>query len=69
VKKRDLAVAVLKFAQGEYRSDLGESLDLQNARHNRGSGKMTLKKLLVGGDLLDADYSYTRLELDDLIHQ
>jgi hypothetical protein len=65
----DLGIAVFKFAQGQDRSYLRQSLDLQYAGHHRCARKMAGEKRLVDRDLFDADYTHPRLELDDAVDQ
>ena len=68
-EKRYLVSAILKFAQGEYRSDLSKRLYLQHARHHGHTRKMALKKIFVRCHLFDADDPHTGLELDYAVDQ
>ena len=48
---------------------LREGFDDQDSGHDRVLGKMTLKKMLVDGDILDANSPLADFELDDAIDQ
>lgn len=61
--------AVLLHTQERHRTDLSQGFDDQHAGHNRMVGKMTLKKGVAHGDVLDADCPLAVFDLDDSINE
>ena len=65
----DLGVAVFELTQSEDRPDLCKRFDLEDAGHNGSTGEMSLKEMLVNGDLFDADDANLWFEFYDLVDE
>src|SRR5581483_7592442 len=66
-----LVIDILAFevAHQQHAAHLGHRFNDQHSGHDRMTRKMTLKKLLVDGDVLDPDDPVLPLDLDDAIHE
>jgi hypothetical protein len=67
-EERDLAPVFLQRKHGDS-TDLGQRFDDQHARHYRVVRKMTLKKRITHGHILDANAAFASFELFDPIYQ
>src|SRR5947209_8428294 len=61
--------AILNFGEEESATRLCDSLDDENSRHDRKSGKVSHEKRFVDGDVLDGDYPLAALQFEDAIDQ
>ena len=68
-KQNQLLIAIFNFSQCQNGPYLSQRFHHQNSRHYRCSGKVALKKGLIDADLLNANDSFPRYELNNSIDQ
>src|SRR5260370_12817442 len=68
-EQHEFLIAIGNLAQRQNGAALGEGFDDQHSGHDRGAGKVPLKKRFVVADLLDTDDALERFYLDDSIDQ
>src|SRR6185295_1177220 len=65
----ELLISIREVAQKKKGTALGHGLDDEHSGHDRCAGEMTLKKLLVGGDILQTNDPLSFLDLKHAIDQ